>query len=125
MVYSRTSGGRLIKLNLTATPRIFIVNDIKIKDYGKIALDPDEMVSFITGSGREFDFIAKDWGFYATSSINGRLQNQGFKTALCKNLQGRIYVLAVEQEKLELFKDYCNKQRLTLIEWLDEYPVKE
>ena len=114
-----------MKLNLTTTPRTFMVNDIKINDYGKIVLDPDEMVSFITGSGREFDFTAKDWGFYATPFINGRLQKQGFKTALVENPQGLIYVMVVEQDKVDLFGEYCRKQGQTLRKWLDEYPVKE
>lgn len=114
-----------MKLNLTSTPRSFAVNDIKINDYGKIALDPDEMISFMTGSGKEFDIVAKDWGFYATPSINGRLQKQGFKTALVENPQGRIYVMVVEHEKVGLFEDYCRKEGQSVREWLDEYPVKE
>jgi len=48
---------------------------------------------------------AKDWGFYATPSINGRLQQFGFKTALVENPQGRIYVMVVEEEKIELFEE--------------------
>lgn len=114
-----------MKLNLITTPRTFTVNDVTIKDHGKIVLEPDEMVSFVTGSGREFDFTAKDWGFYATPSINGRLQKQGFKTALVENSQGRIYVMVVEQDKVELFEDYCRKEGQSVREWLDEHPVKE
>lgn len=113
-----------MKLNLTSTPRTFTVNDIKINDYGKIVLGPDEMISFITASGKEFDFTAKDWGFYATPSINGRLQKQGFKTALVENPQGRIYLMVVELDKVELFEEYCRKEGQSVREWLDEYPGK-
>jgi hypothetical protein len=111
-----------MKINLTTSPRTFSVNEVAIKDHGKIALEPDEMISFVTASGREFDFTAKDWGFYATPSINGRLKKQGFKTALVENPQGRIYVMVVEQDKVELFEEYCRKEGQSVQKWLDEHP---
>lgn len=113
-----------MKYNLTAFPRSFTVNDVEIKDYGQISLDPDEMVSFVTASGKEFDFTAKSWGFYATPSINSRLRDQGFKTALVENKQMRIYVVVVEEAKIEVFKEYCRRERLFVLGWLDENTVK-
>ena len=80
-----------------ATPRTFEVKGVTLKDCGKIKLDQDEMVSFVTPEGRECDFTAKSWGFYLGPSVNGRLKNEGFKTALTANPDGRLYILAVEE----------------------------
>jgi hypothetical protein len=51
-----------VKIKISKKPRIFTIKDIQIKDYGKIKLDTNEMISFITESGKEYDFAAKDWG---------------------------------------------------------------
>ena len=68
-------------------PRTFRVgrqSEVEIHDCGRIRLQPDEMVTFITSGGRQYDVTAKSWGFYATPSLNGRLQGQGFKSALVR-----------------------------------------
>lgn len=111
--------------NLTLDPRIFTVNEASIKDYGKIILDPDEMISFITVSGKELDITAKEWGFYATPSINSRLRKQGFKTALVENKHGRIYVMVVDMDRLNLFDEYCRKEGQFVREWLDMISVSQ
>lgn len=107
-----------MKIKISKIPRLFTVNDILIKDYGKIQLDKDEMISFITKSKREYDFTAKDWGFYVTPSINGRLKKKGFKIALVKNNKEKIFIMAVENNKKTLFKKYCDNQIIKIIKWL-------
>ena len=104
-------------------PRIFTVGlqrDIKIADTGNVFLQPDEQVSFVTRSGKEHDFVAKSWGFYATPSVNGRLKDQGFKTALVKNSFGKYYIMVVELEHLQKFDDYLRQEKNVVVEWLDE-----
>ena len=104
------------------TPRIFDVKGYKIKDYGKIYLKDGEMVSFVTKSGRECDFAAKEWGFYLGPSVNSRLKNQGFKAALALNEKGQLYVLAVEKDKIKSFKKYARtNQDIKVLCWLDEW----
>lgn len=110
-----------MKLNLRPTPRTFTVNEITIKDHGEIELESDEMVTFVTTTGKHYDFTAKEWGYYATPSINGRLKQQGFKTALVENSQGRIYVMIIEENKIQLFSEYCNKEKQTVLQWLNEH----
>jgi hypothetical protein len=102
-------------------PRIFIVNGISIKDHGKILLDKDEMISFKTNKGKEHDFVAKEWGFYATPSINNRLTKEGFKTALVTNNCNQIYVMVVDEDEIKLFNDYLHKENQIVICWLDEW----
>lgn len=100
--------------------RTGVNHDIEITDCGRVRLEPDELVSFETASGRLHDFAAKSWGFYATPSVNGRLAGQGFKTALVKNAEGRYYIMVVEPEKMVDFEDYLRKENNRVVEWLDE-----
>jgi hypothetical protein len=108
-----------MRTKILKKPRLFSVNDVELKDYGKIKLDKNEMISFVTKSGKEYDFTAKEWGFYVTPSINGRLKREGFKVALVKNKAGKIYVMAVEKEKRNLFKKYCTNEQEKILKWLD------
>ncbi len=112
-----------MKIEPTHPARVFQVGlerQISIADCGSIHLEPDEQVTFVTSSGKEHDFVAKSWGFYATPSINGRLVDQGFKTALVKNSIGRYYVMVVEADRVSDFTDYIREERHEVVEWLDE-----
>ena len=104
-------------------PRIFkvgLLDNILIKDFGEIDLGEDEQITFLHVNNSRFDFAKKDWGFYATPSINGRLKNEGFKTALVKNGNGKIYIMAVHKTKQKSFKSYCERESQTVLDWLDE-----
>jgi hypothetical protein len=110
-----------VKSKIKKSPREFNVNGEIIKDYGKIILEANEMISYKTISGKEFDFVAKDWGFYATPSANKRLINEGFRTALVVNDCNDIYVMAVENNKLDEFKSYLEKEKQIKICWIDKW----
>ena len=72
-----------MRLDRKDPPRTFVVGDnIKISDCGMIALRPDEQVTFVTEAGAEYDVVRKDWGFYATPSLNGRLLQFGLRAVL-------------------------------------------
>lgn len=112
-----------MKLKLKKKPRIFFPSGdkkIKIEDLGDIELMPNEQLTFVKESGARFDFASKNWGFYATPSVNNRLKNEGFKTAMVENSKGSIYIMVVETKKLKLFKEYCNTENQKILEWLDE-----
>lgn len=83
-----------------------------------IALEPDEMVSFVTASGTEFDVVRKDWGYYATPSLNARLPEKGLRPALVGSATRR-YVLLAEPGKLAEFHAYLRSQHMAVIAWLD------
>ena len=90
-----------------------------MKDSGVITLEPNEQVTFKTESG-EYDLARKDWGFYATPSLNGRLSSFGLRGVLVKNREtGRFFVLLVEKGKESLFDEYCNLENLAVVTWLD------
>jgi len=109
-------------------PRKFFVGidlNIEIKDIGDIYLDKNEQITFITDNNSRHDFVRKDWGFYATPSINGRLKNEGFITALVKNQSNRIYLMVVEKDKKDLFLKYCIDEKQIIIDWLSDFNITE
>lgn len=115
-----------MKVSLKSPPRIFKPRKdkpIEISDMGDISLDPNQQLSFVNKKGKRHDFAAKDWGFYATPSVNSRLKNEGFKTALVTNEYGQIYIMVVDQEELESFEKYCKDESQKVLEWLDERPL--
>jgi hypothetical protein len=110
-----------MKTEFLDDPRIFTVKELEIHDYGKIQLEPQEMVSFQTPSGRECDFTATSWGFYLGSSLNSRLKREGFKTALVVNEYNKLHVNAIEIDKIEEFQTYLKENKSKIICWLDEW----
>ena len=109
-------------------PRAFAVGQdgqITIHDHGQIYLDPDEQVTFMTAAGAEYDLVRKDWGYYATPSVNDRLKRFGFKTALVRNSKGQVYIMLVEKEKMETFEAYIQAEKNYVLDWLDDMPLEE
>ncbi len=112
-----------MRIETTNPRRVFQVGlrrQIDISDCGRLYLERDEQVTFVTPAGKEHDFVAKSWGFYATPSINGRLADQGFKTALVKNSFGKFYIMVVDPEQMVDFNAYLKTERHEVAEWLDE-----
>ena len=111
-----------MKIDPTTPPRRFQVGfdgSTTLTDCASISLDPNEQVTFLTTAGGQYDVVRKDWGFYATPSLNGRLKRFGFRSALVKNRGGQFFLLLVEEDKLALFEDYRESERLKLVAWLD------
>jgi hypothetical protein len=111
-------------MKLSEVNRSFKVNNINLKEIAKISLEDNEMITFIKNN-KEYDFTAKEWGYYVTPSINGRLKNEGFKTALVVNNYNKLYVMIVDMEKINEFKEYLLKENSKVICWLDEWFTKE
>jgi hypothetical protein len=105
--------------------RDFIVGAIPMlmHDCGTMFLNQNEQITFKRESGAEYDVTAKDWGFYATPSTNGRLSKFGFRTALVSNTKNkRRYVLLVEKGFEDSFNSYLNAESLVIEMWLDNEP---
>lgn len=104
-------------------PRVFRVGNkvqIEMFDCGKVALQPDEQVTFTTESGGQYDVARKDWGFYATPSLNGRLSEFGLRAVLVKNTRTkRYFLLLVEAGKEGTFKEYLVQESCLIVHWLD------
>lgn len=104
-------------------PRRFQVGNVAkfdMKDCGELRLDPDEQVTLSTARGGEYDVARKDWGFYATPSLNGRLAEFGLRAVLIRNRStGRYFVLLVEGGEEARFDDYLAREGLEVIAWMD------
>jgi hypothetical protein len=92
---------------------------VVIKDCGRLMLEPDEQVTFLTDSGCEYDVTRKDWGFYATPSLNVRLERFHLRAVLVRNASDRYFVMLVEKGKERLFDSYIRSEALTIVCWVD------
>jgi len=111
-----------LKLQPQHPARRFLVGahgDVVMADCGRLTLDADEQVTLTTEAGAEYDVARKDWGFYATPSLNGRLESFGLRGVLVKNAIGRYFVLLVEGGKEDLFEAYRASEGLAIVTWLD------
>ena len=103
-------------------PRVFRTGraePIDIRDCGRIELQPDEQVTFVTADGGEYDVARKSWGFYATPSLNGRLVNFGLRAVLVQSFVGKYYVFLVEAGREAEFDAYVRAEDNTVVRWLD------
>ena len=111
-----------MKFEPKSPPREFEVGyDVKgiIRDCGSVWLAADEQVTFLTEDGGEYDLTRKEWGFYATPSLNGRLASFNLRAVLVKNRVNRFFVLLVERGKEEAFDRYVRAEPLKIVTWLD------
>lgn len=111
-----------MKLTLIEPPREFEVGQaqrIKLKDCAHIQLEPDELVTFVTEAGAEYDVARKSWGFYATPSLNGRLPQFGWRALLVKSPGGRFYIFLVERGKEAECQSYMDLENHSIVCWLD------
>jgi hypothetical protein len=111
-----------VRIHERRPPRTFEVGfgeTIEMRDCGDVELEPNEQVTFTTESGAEYDVSRKDWGFYATPSLNARLEGFGLRGVIVKNRLDRYFVLLVERGKEELFERYLEIESLDVVCWLD------
>ena len=98
-------------------------DDSLMTDCGRLYLEPNEMITLVNRHGKKYDVCAREWGFYATPSVNSRLANEGFSTALVENSSGKIFVMVVDDAAKEEFFRYLEKESSKVIEWLNERPL--
>lgn len=111
-----------MKFSPRQPPREFEVGyDVKgiIRDCGSMQLAADEQITFVTEEGGEYDVTRKEWGFYATPSLNGRLAGFNLRPVLVKNRVNRFFVLLVEKGKEAAFDRYVKSEPLKIVSWLD------
>ena len=102
-------------------PRKFKVSagskKIYLKHCADIYLKKNEQITF-KNLNKEYDVVKKDWGFYATPSINDRLKKFGFRTFIVKNSYGSIYIFLVDKKKILKFKKYCKIENQQILKEL-------
>jgi hypothetical protein len=118
-----TAVGAWMKVTANDPPRRFTVGQtvkFEMSDCGTVLLTPDEQVTFLTPSGAQFDVARKEWGFYATPSVNGRLAGFGLRTVLIRNqVTDRYFVLLVERGRESAFETYLVQESCEVVAWLD------
>ena len=89
-------------------------------DVGSLELAADEVVTFVSGAGSEYDVARKAWGYYATPSLNSRLPAKGLRPVLVCNAGGRFFVCLVESGRDAEFADYLAQTAMTAVARLDD-----
>ncbi len=92
----------------------------EIVDCGDVFLDFDEQVTLKTESGTEFDVTRKNFGYYATPSLNDRLLRFQLRPVLCKNRLNKFFILLVEVGKESIFEIYRTEEKLDVVLWFDD-----
>ena len=111
-----------MKLRRVEPAREFTVGrqGTRISHVADLELAPDELITLHTESGAELDVARKSWGFYATPSLNGRLQAKGLRAALVENVgRGVLFLLLVEPGRETDFEAYCVGDDMRVVCWLD------
>jgi len=111
-----------MKMDRIDPPRTYETGfDVKrtIADCGRILLEPDEQVTFTTRDGGEYDVTRKDFGFYATPSLNGRLKRFKLRSVLVRNRIDQYFLLLVEEGKEDLFERYMREECMNIVTWMD------
>ena len=101
-------------MRIERTDRGFEVDGVRLTHVADIELEPDELVTFAGG----FDVTRKEWGYYATPSLNGRLLEHGLRAVLVLG-GGKLYLLLVADGAEQAFEDYLREQELRVVAWLD------
>ena len=117
-----------MKLDINNPPREFEVGlgeIIRLKDCAHITLAADEQITFLTESGAEYDVARKSWGFYATPSLNGRLERFNLRGVMVKNRKLQYFIMLVERGKEPLFQRYLDVEQLIIVCWLDSSQALE
>lgn len=111
-----------MKITPTDPPRPFAVgyHDTVLRDCANVELAPDEQVTFVAGTGSQYDVVRKSWGYYATPSVNGRLVKFGLRAALVRSRDGKCFIHLVERDSLAEYEAYNAAEGLSLITWLDD-----
>jgi hypothetical protein len=117
-----------MKISLRDPPRRFDADGtgrLVLSDAGSIELAADEQVTFVAPSGSEYDVVRKEWGYYATPSLNSRLPGRGLRPVLLRNRSGRFFVCLVESDRERRFADYLQSANLHVLGWLDDAATLE
>lgn len=108
-----------MQIDAKSPPRRFIVKGRLLSHVADIALEPDELVTFVAGD-TQYDVARKEWGYYATPSLNRRLPDHGLRPVLVRAPEGTAYVLLVTNGREASFQAYLAEEGHRILGWLDE-----
>lgn len=95
------------------------ISNITLNEVARINLKQNELVTFTDGKS-EYDVVKKNWGYYATPSINSRLIKFNLRTCIIKSLITKNkFILLVQKNKMKEFNKYTKDEKLKIIKWLN------
>lgn len=89
-----------------------------------LMLEADEQVTLVAEGGKEVDICKKDWGYYATPSLNSRLKRFGYRCCLVDSA-GKKFVHIVDKNKMLSYQNYLDEQKMTIVAWLDNGTISK
>ena len=92
--------------------------NVHLEHVADIVLGDNEVVTFKQDNNKEYDIVRKEWGYYATPSINKRLKRNGYKAAFMENKYGDNFIVIVEVNKIRLWENYNKEEEQTFIKWI-------
>ena len=98
--------------------------NISLVDKGSIFLKNNENISIQFNGKMNFDIVKKNWGFYALPSINKRLKKFKLNAVIVESKNFKtffILLVAKDKKKISEFKNYCKKENLKIIIWLNDH----
>ena len=94
------------------------INDIILKEVAKIYLNQNEMITLVKEK-TEYDIVKKNWGYYATPSINSRLLKFDLKTCVIKSkITNNSFIILVLKNKKKEFNKYLKNEKCKIVKWL-------
>ena len=93
----------------------------------KINLRKNQQITFVErskGKLKEYDVVKKDWGYYATPSINKRLKKFNYECALIKNKQNKFFLCLVNKDMKKKFYSYLKEDNQKIICWFNMSNLK-
>lgn len=96
------------------------IRDVTLSHVADVILSPNEQVTFLTEEGKEWDVVRKNWGYYATPSLGGRLKKNGLRAGLTRSTQsGALFIVLVDESLKPEWAEYCANEGQELVAWLD------
>ena len=98
----------------------FKYSQVVLKDCGNIILNDNEQVTFSYKykKNSDYDVTKKNWGYYATPSINNRLKKNNFFSYIVINKSTKFFfIMLVHKNKKYLFLKYLKKENLKIVSW--------
>ncbi len=111
-----------MKIDAKVPPREFEVgiSGIVLSHCADVELAPDELVTFVSPTGAEYDVTRKSWGYYATPSLTGRLAANGFRAALVRNVDTKhYYIVLIDESKINEWYEYNRIEQQEIVMWLN------
>ncbi len=96
--------------------------NIKLALVKKINLKKNQQITFVENSKgkiKEYDVVKKDWGYYATPSINKRLKKFNYECALIKNNKNKFFLCLINKDMKKKFISYLKRDNQKLVCWLN------